>query len=662
VIREFQMADIGQQALTFGWLIAIIGCVVSVAAGLNKRDEWTQVAERSLYVVFGAITVSMLALFYALATNDFSLAYVAQHSARAMSLNSRLAALWGGQAGSLLLWGWMIGLYGAAAVFLNRRGNRNLMPWVVLCILVNLVFFLSLCSFVSLPFDRLGPLEVRSDGNGLNPLLQHPLMSIHPVVLYAGFTGFIVPYAFAFANLVTGELGTQWFQTTRRWTLFAWTCLGGGLILGGRWAYEILGWGGYWGWDPVENAALMPWLAATAYLHSVMIQEKRDMLKTWNLVLIGITYLLCVFGTFLTRSGIVQSVHAFTNNGLFTPIFFSFVVITATLYFGMLLYRLPQLRSKNKLESMISREAGFMMNNWVFMAILVVVFWGTLLPVISEALSGNRTTVGPAFFNSLEGWLTLFLLFLTGVGPLIAWRRATVASVRRQFVGPAAFGVVIGGVLAVAFWNAATVWAIGCWTLSAFVIATISQEYYRAIRARMRKRGENPLRAFATLLQRNQRRYGGYIVHLGIVLMFIAISGAAFNQERLENLKPGESVTIDKFELRYLTANANLQQNYGGATARVALYHNGKGVATMLPQKRLYWLEQQPSSLPAIYSTWLEDLYLILNEVEPDGSATFKIHRNPLVNWLWIGAGVAIAGSIAIMWPHPEITRQNKQA
>ena len=656
------MADIGQQALTFGWLIAIIGCVVSVAAGLNKRDEWTQVAERSLYVVFGAITVSMLALFYALATNDFSLAYVAQHSARAMSLNSRLAALWGGQAGSLLLWGWMIGLYGAAAVFLNRRGNRNLMPWVVLCILVNLVFFLSLCSFVSLPFDRLGPLEVRSDGNGLNPLLQHPLMSIHPVVLYAGFTGFIVPYAFAFANLVTGDLGTQWFQTTRRWTLFAWTCLGGGLILGGRWAYEILGWGGYWGWDPVENAALMPWLAATAYLHSVMIQEKRDMLKTWNLVLIGITYLLCVFGTFLTRSGIVQSVHAFTNNGLFTPIFFSFVVITATLYFGMLLYRLPQLRSKNKLESMISREAGFMMNNWVFMAILVVVFWGTLLPVISEALSGNRTTVGPAFFNSLEGWLTLFLLFLTGVGPLIAWRRATVASVRRQFVGPAVFGVVIGGVLAVAFWNDATVWAIGCWTLSAFVIATISQEYYRAIRARMRKRGENPLRAFATLLQRNQRRYGGYIVHLGIVLMFIAISGAAFNQERLENLKPGESVTIDKFELRYLTANANLQQNYGGATARVALYHNGKGVATMLPQKRLYWLEQQPSSLPAIYSTWLEDIYLVLNEVEPDGSATFKIHRNPLVNWLWIGAGVAIAGSIAIMWPHPEITRQEKQA
>lgn len=656
------MVDIGQQALIFAWLITILGCFVSIAAGVRRRDDWTRVAERSLYVVFGAITVAMGALFYALATNDFSIAYVAQHSARAMPLTTRLAALWGGQAGSLMLWAWMLAAYGAGAVFLNRHDNRTLMPWVVMCFLVNLVFFLSLSCFVSLPFESLPPLEVRSDGNGLNPLLQHPLMTIHPVVLYAGFTGFIVPYAFAFANLVTGELGTHWFQTTRRWTLFAWTCLGGGLILGGRWAYEILGWGGYWGWDPVENAALMPWLAATAYLHSVMIQEKRDMLKTWNLALIGITYLLCVLGTFLTRSGIVQSVHAFTNSGLFTPIFFSFVVVTAVLYFGMLIYRLPQLKSRNQLESMISREAGFLMNNWVFMAILVVVFWGTLLPVFSEALSGNRTTVGPAFFNALEGWLTLFLLFLTGVGPLIAWRRATVASVRRQFIGPAIFGLVVGGLLAALFWKTATVWAIGCWTLSAFVIATIVQEYYRAVGARVRKRGETPWLALYTLMRRNQRRYGGYIVHLGIVLMFIAISGAAFNQERLENLKPGQSVKIDKFELRYLTAEANLNQNYGGATARVALYRDGEPLATMLPEKRLYWLEQQPSSLPAIYSTWLEDVYLVLNEVEPDGSATFKIHLNPLVNWLWIGSGIAIAGSIFIMWPHPEVPGRRKRA
>jgi len=656
------MAELGQQALTFGWLITILGCLVSVAAGLSRRDEWTQVAERALYVAFAAVTLSMGVLFHAFANNDFSFAYVAAHSARAMSFETRLAALWGGQAGSLLLWAWMVAAYGAAAIFFNRRSNRNLMPWVVLCVLLNLAFFLSLCCFVSLPFDKLPPADVRSDGNGLNPLLQHPLMTIHPVVLYAGFTGFVVPYAFAFANLVTGELGTQWFQTTRRWTLFAWTSLGAGLVLGGRWAYEILGWGGYWGWDPVENAALMPWLAATAYLHSVMIQEKRDMLKTWNLVLIGLTYLLCVFGTFLTRSGVVQSVHAFTNNGVFTPIFASYVAVTAVMFFGMLIYRLPALKTNNKLESMVSREAGFLLNNWAFMAILVVVFWGTLLPVVSEAISGNRTTVGPAFFNTLEGWLSLFLIFLTGVGPLIAWRRATLASVRRQFVGPATFAAVVGTLLASVFWASATIWAMSCWTLSAFVIATIVQEYTRAVSARVRSRGEKPWSALATLLRRNQRRYGGYIVHLGIILMFIAISGAAFNQERLENLEPGESLTLNKYEFRYQTAKPNLEQHYGGATARVALYKEGEGVATMLPQKRIYWLEQQPSSLPAIYSTWFEDVYLILNEVEPDGSATFKVHINPLVNWLWIGAGVAIGGSICIMWPHPQVSRRRQQA
>jgi len=656
------MAELGQQTLTFGWLITILGCFVAIAAGVTRRDDWTQVAERTLYVVFAAVTLSMCALFYALATNDFSLAYVAAHSARAMSLETRLAALWGGQAGSLLLWGWMVAAYGAAAISLNRKSNRNLMPWVVLCVLLNLAFFLSLCTFISLPFEKVPPTEVRSDGNGLNPLLQHPLMTIHPVVLYAGFTGFIVPYAFAFANMVTGELGTQWFQTTRRWTLFAWTSLGAGLILGGRWAYEILGWGGYWAWDPVENAALMPWLAATAYLHSVMIQEKRDMLKTWNLVLIGLTYLLCVFGTFLTRSGIVQSVHAFTNSGTFTPIFFSYVAVTAVLFFGILLYRLPELKTNNQLESMVSREAGFLLNNWVFMAILVVVFWGTLLPVVSEAISGQRTTVGPVFFNWHAGLWSLVLIFLTGVGPLIAWRRATPASVRRQFVVPASVGLTTGVVLATLFWQSATVWAIACWTLSAFVIATIGQEYYRAVSARVRGQGESPAAALWLLLRRNQRRYGGYIVHLGIILMFIAVSGAVFNKEHLENVKPGETMAVEDYEFEYKTAEPNLQQHYGGATARVALYRNGEGLATMLPQKRIYWLEQQPSSMPAIYSTWLEDVYLILNEVEPDGSATFKVHINPLVNWLWIGAGVAIVGSIFIMWPHPEVARRRQQA
>ncbi len=648
------MADLGQYALYFAFLMALVGFAAGIIAGVTKRHDWTQVAERSVYIVLGLSTLAVLSLFWALADNDFRFAYVAQHSARSMSLMYRMSALWGGQAGSLLLWGFMVSLYGAAAVYFTRHAARSLMPWVVSCLLLNVSFFLGLCCFVSPPFEMLPAMEVRSDGNGLNPLLQHPMMAIHPVMLYAGFTGFAVPFAFAFAAMMTGELGTTWFRLTRRWTLIAWTALGAGLILGGRWAYEILGWGGYWGWDPVENAALMPWLAATAYLHSVMIQEKRDMLKTWNLVLIGLTYTLCLFGTFLTRSGIVQSVHAFTNSGLFTPLFLTYVLVFAVAFFGMLLYRRSELKTSNQLESMVSREAGFLLNNWAFMAILVVVFWGTLLPVISESIGGKRITVGPLFFNSMAGWLALFLLFLTGVGPLIAWRRASISNVRRQFKKPAAVGIAVGLVTTVVYWSQLSIWALSCWILASFVTASIVQEYVRAIAVRVNRRGESVLRALVTLMKRNQRRYGGYVVHLGIVLMFIAVSGEFFGQERLENVKVGDSVKLRNWELRYLTAEPIPAQHYGGTVARVAVYYEGEPVATMLPEKRMYWLEQQPSSVPSIFSSAIEDLYVVLNAIEEDGSATFMLRLNPLVNWLWIGAIVAILGSIFIMWPQPE--------
>jgi len=653
-MREPWVAELGQYSLVFALVVAALGMAAGLFGGVTRRDDWAQVAERSVWAVFFFTSVSMLALFHALWANDFSLAYVAQHSARSMSNAYRLSALWGGQAGSLLLWGWMVCAYGAAALWTSRRTNRNLIPWVAVTILGNAAFFLVLVNFVTPPFEQLPAGEIRSDGNGLNPLLQHPMMTIHPVMLYMGFTGFVVPFAFALAALITGELGTSWFRVTRRWSLLAWTVLACGLMLGARWAYEVLGWGGYWAWDPVENAAFMPWLAATAYLHSVMIQEKRDMLKTWNLVLIGLTYILCLFGTFLTRSGIVQSVHAFTNSGLFTYIFFGYVTLVAVVFFAALLYRRSELRTDNRLESMVSREAGFLLNNWVFMAILVVVFWGTLLPVFSEALSGNRVTVGPKFFNSMAGPLALFLLFLTGVGPLIAWRRATVAGIRRQFVVPAAVGVVAGLVLGAIFWGRIGVWSLSCWALSAFVVATIVQEYWRAVGARMRVHGESTVAAFATLLRKNQRRYGGYIVHLGIVFILVGISGAAFNQERLDNIHPGESMRIHDWELKYLSADAIPAQHYGGAQARVALYRSDEPKALMTPEKRMYWLEQQPNSIPAIYSTWQEDVYVVLSAVEPDGSATLKVYRNPLVNWIWFGCAVFLLGSLSIMWPHPE--------
>ena len=661
------MADLGLYALRLGLFLCVLGMGAGVFAGLMKRDDWTRVAERSVLLVCAATSAAMLALFWALAMNDFSLSYVAAHSARTMPLHYRLGALWGGQAGSLLLWGWMLTVYASVAVLGNRKQNRQLMPWVCVAMLANTAFFLLLVNFETPPFERVPHANRMSDGTGLNPLLQHPVMMIHPVMLYTGFTGFALPFSFAFAALVTGELGTTWFRTTRRWTLFAWSVLSVGIMLGGRWAYEVLGWGGYWAWDPVENASLMPWLAGTAYLHSVMIQEKRDMLKTWNLVLIGLTYGLCLFGTFLTRSGVVQSVHAFANSDSFGRLFLFYVVIMLAAFIAALLYRLPNLRSPNKLESVLSREASFIINNWLFMAILFVVFVGTMFPVFTEALGGVRRILGPPYFNTFAGILALLLLVMTGVGPLIAWRSASIASLKRQFVLPASVGVIVALGVITLFGLSPGYWAISAWGLAGFVLTTIVQEYGRAISARMGRLNESAGTALMTLLRRNQRRYGGYIVHAGVVILLLGVSGAAFNEEKLENISPGDSTRIQDFRLHYLTADAIPAQHYGGAKARLALYrggdenHEGKPLAVMTPEKRFYWLEQQPNSIPAIYSSWREDLYVILTNLEPDGSGTFKIYHNPLVNWGWAGGVIFVIGCVIVIWPHPERGEAGRQ-
>jgi cytochrome c-type biogenesis protein CcmF len=645
------MSDIGAYALRFALLLGVCGLGIAIYAGVKRRADWTRVAERSLLVVSASVLVAMLALFYAFVAHDYQLVYVASHSARSMDLQYRLAALWGGQAGSLLLWLFILCAYGSACLAVNRKQNRALMPWVTAVLLANSIFFLVLLCFVTDPFEKLPPGHTLSDGSGLNPLLQHPVMMIHPVMLYIGLVGFVVPFAFAFAALVSGELGTTWFRTTRRWTLFPWLFLSIGILLGGRWAYEVLGWGGYWAWDPVENASFMPWLAATAYLHSVMIQEKRDMLKTWNLLLIGLTYTLCLFGTFLTRSGIVQSVHAFAQTPIFTTVFLGYVLFTAAAFLAALLARRGEIRSENKLESSISREAAFLLNNWVFVAILMVVFWGTLFPVFSEAVTGNRIAVGPKFFNTMNGPLALLLLLLTGVGPLIAWRRSSPANLRRQFVWPTLAGIATGGIVVLLVGRALTFYSITAWSLGGFVFGTVLQEYARAIRARTAKGEENIFQAFAALLRKNQQRYGGYIVHLGAVLILMGATGSVLNEEKLENVRPGDDLTIHDYRLRYLTAEAIPEQHYGGAVARLALYRADEPLAVMAPEKRVYWMEQQPSSIPSVYSTLREDLYVILTAVESDGSATVKVYRNPLVNWIWIGAVVFVAGTVVVMWP-----------
>jgi cytochrome c-type biogenesis protein CcmF len=654
------MSEIGALALRFALGLAPMGLAAGIYAGVARRADWTRVAERALVVVFAFVTLSMAALFHAFATGDFTLQYVASHSARSMALQYRLAALWGGQAGSLLLWCWMLMSYGAVCVWLQKRQNRTLMPWVVAVLLGNATFFLVILNFVTDPFEAMPPGHSSSDGSGLNPLLQHPVMMIHPIMLYTGMVGFVIPFAFAFAALVTGELGTTWFRTTRRWTLFAWLGLSIGIMLGGRWAYEVLGWGGYWAWDPVENASFMPWLPATAYLHSVMIQEKRGMLKTWNLLLIGLTYTLCLFGTFLTRSGVVQSVHAFAQTPIFTSLFLAYVLGTATIFLCALLWRRKELRGGQRLESMVSREASFLLNNWVFIALLMVVFWGTLFPVFSELATGSRVAVGPKFFNTMSGPLAILLLLLTGVGPLIAWRRATPAALRRQFAWPVVAGLVTAAGVVAWLRSDLDLYGLMVWSLGAFVVATIVQEYARAIRARVRKGEEKVHQAFWSLLRKNQQRYGGYVVHLGAVFVLMGTAGSVLNEERLENVRPGNEISIHDYRLRYLTARPLPAQHYGGAVARLALYRGDEPLAVMAPEKRVYWLEQQPASIPSVYSTLREDVYVILTALEADGSATLKVYRNPLVNWIWIGGAIFVLGTFVVMWPHPRAARETR--
>src|SRR5215813_585964 len=647
------MVELGAYALRFALAFALFGLGAAVHAGRARRAEWTRVSERALGLVFACTTLAIGLLFTAFARCDYSLVYVASNSARSMALPYRLAALWGGQAGSLLLWLWMLTIYSTACVVSQRRQNRTLMPWVVAVLLANATFFLAVLCFVTDPFEPFPGSQVPSDGAGLNPLLQHPVMMIHPLMLYTGLVGFAVPFAFAFAALVTGELGSTWFRSTRRWTLFPWLALSVGIMLGGRWAYEVLGWGGYWAWDPVENASFMPWLPATAYLHSVMIQEKRNMLKAWNLLLIGLTYALCLFGTFLTRSGIVQSVHSFAQTPLFTSVFLGYVLVTAVAFLAALWARRAGIRSENQLESMVSREASFLLNNWVFIAILAVVFSGTLYPVFSEALLGDRVAVGPPYFNALGSFLAPFLLFLTGVGPLIAWRRARPSTLGRLFRWPALAALAAACVVFALVGRGVAPYGLAVWSLGAFVVATVVQEYARAIRVRTRRGGENAFQAVAALLRKNPQRYGGYVVHLGFVFVLMGTAGSVLNEERLENVRPGSEVHLHDYRLRYLTARALPAQHYGGAVARIALYRGDEPIGVMAPEKRMYWLEQQPASIPAVYSTAREDLYVILTALEPDGSATLKIYRNPLVNWIWFGGAIFVLGTALVMWPHP---------
>ncbi len=651
------MTDVGNIALWITLLVALWASVVGFVAGRTHRPELARSAERSIFVMWGLLVIASVALMRALLTHDFNVEYVAAYTSRNLPVFYTWSAFYAGQKGSLLLWALVVSTFGSVALLVNRGKYKDLTPYVAGTLAIVVVFFVATMVFASNPFERLG--FTPPDGRGLNPQLQNPGMVFHPPMLYLGYTSISVPFAFAVAALLSGRLDTGWLHAIRRWTLVSWLFLSCGIVLGMWWAYVELGWGGYWAWDPVENASFLPWLTMTAFLHSVMIQEKRGMLKKWNIGLVVGSFLLSIFGTFLTRSGVISSVHSFSqsNVGWF---FLVFLVLAAVLGFGLLAWRWPMLQAEAKLESMVSREGAFLFNNLILIVIAFSVFWGTLFPVISEAVRGTKVTVGPPFFNQVNIPLGLFLLLLTGIGPLIAWRRASPENLKRQFLWPVTAMVVTAACLAavrMSSWASVVAFALG-----AFVVGTVVQEFVRGTGARHRLHGEIYPLAFVRLVGRNRRRYGGYVVHLGMVMLFAAFAGLAFKRETEVTLKPGQSVDIrDPYGATFRITHQGVSQydqlNRIVTAATVDVTRNGKYIGTMKSEKRQH-LDSlgrptfEPSTEVAIRSDMKEDLYIVFaGAVQGTEEAVYKIVINPLVWWVWYGGLVLAAGGLITLWP-----------
>ncbi len=639
------MTDLGSFALVFALAVTLYAVVAAFRGGWSRQMDLVRSAENSVLVIFALLSIAAAGLIYAFVTRDFSIEYVASYSSRDLPLFYTISAFWGGQKGSLLFWSWILGLFGTIVVLQNRHRNRELMPYVVGIIGIVLLFFEGLLVFVTPPFEHLS--AIPPDGRGLNPLLQNPGMVFHPTTLYLGYVGFTIPFAFAIAALITGRLGDEWIRTTRRWTIFAWFFLTWGNLFGAQWAYVELGWGGFWMWDPVESASLMPWLTGTAFLHSVMIQEKKNMLKVWNMFLIIITFSLTLFGTFLTRSGIISSVHSFSETAL-GPIFLGFIGAVVIFSFGLLANRMHLLRSKNELDSLISRESSFLLNNLLFVGAAFAVFWGTVFPLISEAVRGVKITVGAPFFNQVNTPIFLGLLALTGICPLIAWRKASAKNLRRNFLRPATFGLLVA--IALVALGMREIYAIISFSLAGFVVATIVSEFYRGTRARREISGRGWSAAFRSLVARNRRRYGGYIVHFGVVLLFIGATGKAFVKETKVTLAKGETARIGEYTLTYRGKSTYPNRNRFVVAAPLEVTKNGKSLGTLIPQKRFYKTAEQPTTEVAIRSTLKEDLYIILAGYDEE-KASFKFILNPLTAWLWIGGVVMTLGTIIAIWP-----------
>ena len=638
------LAGLGAPALSAASLFSALALVLCTTGALRGSDRLARSGRRAVVAAFAFTALASVALATALFAHDFSLEYVAKYSSRSLSGAYTLGAFWGGMEGSLLFWTLLLTGFSAIALERARASTPRLVAWAGAVLSGIAVFFLMLLVLPASPFTELSP--VPADGSGLNPLLQSPGMMIHPPLLYTGFVGFSIPFAFAMAALLSKRLDASWFTSTRRWTLFAWSSLSIGIVLGGAWAYTELGWGGYWAWDPVENASFMPWLTATAFLHSVIIQEKRQMLKVWNVSLILITYALAIFGTFLTRSGILSSIHTFTE-GPIGKWFLPFLALMLLGGIGIVLARSNELRSENRFDSLMSRESAFLANNVLFVAAAFTVLWGTVYPIVAELTTGVRLSVGPPFFNSVFLPIGLAIIGMTGIGPLISWKRMSKGAFGRIVRLPLALGTVTIVSLSVA--GVRSVGALIAFGLCTFTATAIGGEFVRGGRVYRTRYGLGPLRAVTVTIARNRRRYGGYIVHLGVVLIVIGLAGAAFRAERHALLQVGESMTVGDYSLTYReraqSSTAEKQVNI----AVIDVERAGEPAGALYPQRNFHLAQEQPQSEVAIRSGPIEDLYVVITSFDQDGAAALRAFVNPLTWWIWVGASVMLAGMAILL-------------
>ena len=658
------MAAIGSFVLLLALALAGYSFVAGLIALVRKpaSAQLSETARRAGIASFGAVFIAAVILVTAAFNNDFSIAYVFHHSNRDLPLPYKFAVLWSGQEGSLLFWALLLSGYGLV-LRLRHKTDQRLFAHASVVIAAVQVFFLLLLNFAARPFEIMQG-QLPTDGSGLNPLLQYPEMVIHPPMLYLGYVGFTVPFAFALGALAMKYPGDKWIHITRRWTMVTWGFLTLGIPLGAHWAYYVLGWGGYWGWDPVENASLMPWLTGTAFLHSVMMQEKRGMLKTWNMWLVFSTFMLSIFGTFLTRSGVVNSVHAFAQSSIgdWFVAFLAIIFVTCIYFYAK---NREHLKTEHRLESLVSRESSFLFNNWLFLLICFTVLWGTLFPVLSEWVQGHKITVGPPFFNSVAVPFALLLLLLTAVGPLLAWRKTSLDSLKRNFWWPAlgalAVGVFLmatppawGSIFGMRPWHdSGTFYSLMAAMLATMVLLTVASEFVRGGRVIAGHTGRGLIASMIHLGHRNTRRYGGYIVHLGIALIFIGVLGTPFNQSAEKEMSFGDKLSVGPYTLVCQSYTQEENPNYSTELAIMQVFKNGRQIDTLYPESRFYVASQQQQHIPTVRSTLLEDLYVVYEGQNQDtGRPIIKAHLNPLVSWIWIGVLVMVFGTIMALVPN----------